>query len=114
MALIALTLAKRHLRVRTEVDDELIAFYLDAAQLAAEAYLGGKLCATEEERQQLVAAGASQDAVLIAGADVKAALLLTVGSLYEHREDAVVGQSVAKLPRGAEALLWPHRVEIGV
>ncbi|WP_312538105.1 head-tail connector protein [Achromobacter mucicolens] len=114
MALIALTLAKRHLRVRTDVDDELIAFYLEAAQVAAEAYLGGKLCASEEERRQLVMDGAPLESVLVAGADVKAALLLTVGSLYEHREDAVVGQSVAKLPRGAEALLWPHRVEIGV
>lgn len=114
MALIPLTLAKRHLRVRTDADDELIAFYLDAAQVAAEAFLGGKLCATEEERQQLVTAGEPHDSVLLAGADVKAALLLTLGSLYEHREDAVVGQSVAKLPRGAESLLWPHRVQIGV
>lgn len=114
MALIEIGLAKRHLRVRTDVDNDLIAFYLMAAQAAAEAFLGARLCITEDARAQMVAAGASPEGVLVAGADVKAAVLLTLGSLYEQREDLVIGQSVAKLPRGAEALLWPHRVDVGV
>lgn len=114
MALVDVSLAKRHLRVRTEVDDDLIAFYLLAAQSAAEVFLGARLCTTEEERAQMVAAGAASEEVLVAGSDVKAAVLLTLGSLYEQREDLVIGQSVAKLPRGAEALLWPHRVDLGL
>ncbi|WP_241130703.1 head-tail connector protein [Achromobacter xylosoxidans] len=114
MALIDIGLAKRHLRVRTDADDDLIALYLMAAQAAAEAFLGARLCVTEEERAQLVVAGATPEGVLVAGADVKAAVLLTLGSLYEQREDLVFGQSVAKLPRGAESLLWPHRVDVGV
>lgn len=114
MELIALTLAKRHLRVRSDADDELISFYLEAAQRAAEKYIGCKLCASEDERVQMIAAGAVPELIVVAEADVKAALLLTLGSLYEHREDEVVGQTVAKLPRGAESLLWPHRFDMGV
>ena len=41
---------------------------------------------------------------------VRAAILLTLGHLYEHREDVVVGPSANELPRGAEALLFPYRV----
>ena len=41
---------------------------------------------------------------------IKAAVLLIVGSLYAHREDVVVGVSVAQLPNGAEWLLAPYRV----
>lgn len=114
MELIALPLVKRHLRVRTAVDDELIAFYLAAAQEIAEAYLGAKLCATEGERSQLIEAGGRADAVIVATADIKLALLLTVGSAYENREDEVIGQSAVKLTRSAESLLWPHRVDLGV
>lgn len=114
MALVELALAKRHLRVRTSVDDELIAFYLEAAQQAAEKFLGVKLCGDEAERELLIASGAAPWAVLVAQADMKAAVLLTLGSFYEQREDQVVGQGVTKLPRGAEALLWPHRVDVGV
>lgn len=41
---------------------------------------------------------------------IKAAVLLTVGHLYAHREDAVVGASVAALPNGADYLLQPFKV----
>ncbi len=42
--------------------------------------------------------------------DIRQALLLLVGSFYGHREDIVVGETVARLPRGAEALLGPYRM----
>ena len=41
---------------------------------------------------------------------IKAAVLLTVGHLYAHREDVVVGASVATLPNGADYLLQPYKV----
>ncbi len=41
---------------------------------------------------------------------IKAAVLLTVGSLYAQREDVVVGASVATLPNGADYLLQPFKV----
>lgn len=45
--------------------------------------------------------------------DVRSAMLLTIGHLYEHREDVVIGTIVTKLAKGADLLLWPHRI-IGV
>lgn len=42
------------------------------------------------------------------------AMLLTVGHLYANREDVVVGASAVDLPQGARALLWPHRIGLGV
>lgn len=40
---------------------------------------------------------------------IAAAMLLTIGELYEHREETVPG-SVQALPRGVESLLSPYRV----
>lgn len=46
--------------------------------------------------------------------DIKAAILLHVGSLYAMREEVVVGQTVAQLPWGAEALLRRKRKHLGM
>lgn len=40
---------------------------------------------------------------------IKAALLLYVGALYEHREEQVAGVTVVQLPVGAKNLLLPYR-----
>lgn len=45
---------------------------------------------------------------------IKAALLLHVGALYAHRETVVVGQTATALPWGAEQLLRPFRVQLGM
>ena len=47
---------------------------------------------------------------IVVNDQIKAAVLLTVGSLYAQREDVVVGVSVAQLPNGAEWLLAPYKV----
>lgn len=41
---------------------------------------------------------------------IKAAILLTIGHLYEHRESVVVGVTAQDMPHGAEYLLNPYRV----
>ena len=46
--------------------------------------------------------------------DIKAAILLHVGSMYENREEVVVGGIIGQLPWGAEALLRPRRVQLGM
>lgn len=46
--------------------------------------------------------------------DIKAGLLLYIGALYEHREETVVGQTVARLPWGADALLRPKRKHLNM
>lgn len=47
---------------------------------------------------------------IVVNDQIKAAVLLTVGHLYAHREDAVVGASVSALPNGADHLLQPYKV----
>jgi uncharacterized phiE125 gp8 family phage protein len=46
--------------------------------------------------------------------DIKAGILLSVGSMFENREQVVVGTIASKLPWGAENLLRPHRVLLGM
>lgn len=45
---------------------------------------------------------------------IQAAVLLTLGSFYEHRENEIVGASVESLHMGVRALLQPYRVGLGV
>lgn len=40
----------------------------------------------------------------------ESAVLLTVGHLYENREDVVVGASVAQIPIGAQCLIEQYKV----
>jgi uncharacterized phiE125 gp8 family phage protein len=44
---------------------------------------------------------------------IKAAILLTLGHLYENRETVVVGTTAVNLPQGAEFLLRQYRVALG-
>lgn len=46
-------------------------------------------------------------------AALRAALLLVLGHLYEHREDAAE-KALASIPLGAEALMRPLRVRLGM
>lgn len=46
--------------------------------------------------------------------EIKAAILLTLGTLYKHREDVVVGQSAVSLPITAQHLLRDLRVETSI
>ena len=42
--------------------------------------------------------------------NVKAAMLLLIGHLYEHREDVITGLSVVQMPLASQHLLWKDRV----
>ncbi|RXE13584.1 phage gp6-like head-tail connector protein, partial [Xanthomonas perforans] len=46
-------------------------------------------------------------------ASITAAVLLIAGHLFRNRE-AVTDETANQLPLGAHALLWPHRVGLGV
>lgn len=69
-----------------------------ALQVAATAYL-----------RDLVAYRQVFDGIVV-NDQIKAAVLLTVGHLYAHREDVVAGASVSALPNGADYLLQPYKV----
>lgn len=42
------------------------------------------------------------------------AVLLIAGHLYRNRESVITGTIATELPEGAIAMLWPHRVGLGV
>ncbi len=46
--------------------------------------------------------------------DIKAALLMMIGTLYANRETVVVGQTVANIPLAAEQLLRRKRIELSI
>ncbi|MFT4172819.1 MAG: head-tail connector protein [Rhodocyclaceae bacterium] len=114
MALVALALAKKHLRVDEEDDEDLITLYLAAAEAAAQAFLNRAVFPDAEAMQQAIDANTAGDQPMVVSPDVQAAILLTLGALYGNREDVVIGLTVAELPRGATALLQPYRVGMGV
>ena len=41
---------------------------------------------------------------------IKTGMMLIIGTLYEHREDIVVGATAVEIPQGARAYLLPHVV----
>lgn len=45
---------------------------------------------------------------------IKAAILLMMASLYQHRETVVIGQTVVVMPLSAERLLRPYRVHTAI
>lgn len=47
-------------------------------------------------------------------ADIKAAILLMLGTLYQQRETIVIGATPLLLPWGAEQLLYRHTVQLGI
>ena len=51
---------------------------------------------------------------IVINPSITAAILLTLGHLDENREDVARGVSVTQLPIGAQHLLWPYRVNLGV
>lgn len=109
MSLIDLALAKQHLRIDgNDAEDEIIMLYLDAAQDAAEQFLGRKLY------PQDAALPADDPNGLVIPASAKAAILLTLGHLYENREAVNVGNIVTEMPMGVQSLLWPYRTDIGI
>lgn len=42
--------------------------------------------------------------------EIRAAMLLLIGHLYEHRESVVLGVTPSEVPHGSRELLWPHRI----
>lgn len=87
----------------------------DAAILAAEAMDAGVdqdmavFAADEAYTVAKTAARMTHQGVVI-DEQIQMAILLTVGHLFENREDSVVGLSVMALPMGSAYFLQPYRV----
>ena len=107
-----LATAKLHLRIDGDDEDALVGLYLQAAKDHAAQFLNRAIYDDEAALAEAILAG-DTTGIVAAGA-MDAAVLLIAGHLYAHREDVVVGASVAQLPSGAHSLLQPYRILIGV
>lgn len=94
---------KGYLRVDDDTEDDLITAQITAAREFAERY----------ENRLLVARSAED----VAGVDYftiseleKAAMLMFIGHLYEHREAIIIGDTAVEMPLGATRLLDQYRV----
>ncbi|GGI16438.1 head-tail connector protein [Oxalicibacterium faecigallinarum] len=114
MSIIDIEIAKNHLRVDDGDDGDLIQMYLDGAEDAAEQFLNRRVFKDADALQAAVIAGNAGELPIVMTPSMKNAVLLILGDLYANREDTVIGTIVASLPRGAQALLQPYRVQMGV
>ena len=82
---------------------------IDDAVASAAALAGaGAVYLTAQHAAREIYAG------IVVNDQIQAAMLLTLGHLYQNREDVVLNGSPAALPMGAHSLLQPFRVGLGV
>lgn len=94
---VSLELAKAHLRIGDDESmDRLVEEYLEMAFAIAEDYTNRKL--TQEFSAESLPAS------------IRAAVLLTLGTLFDNESDVLVGRSATTLPLTVEKLLQPWRV----
>jgi len=132
---VTLAEAKAQCRVEFDTDDQLISGYITAARQYVEKFLNKPLVqeATEppEDIPDVPSDPVIDDPTTEPSEDIpsapsedesdntpepievkqtwKQAILLLVADWYAHRENSVIGASVAVLPVGVHALLWPDR-----
>lgn len=93
-AIVSLVEARAHLRAEGQSDDAMLQIYISAAIDRVTQFIG-------------------QPIPQPAPPSIKAAVLLYVGDLYEHREAQVTGSPITANPT-ADALLWPYRTGLGI
>lgn len=110
MALVSLTLAKKHLRVDFSDDDATIEAYLAAAETIVTEYVDRVVFASAADSPPGVAPTGDDGTALEVTPAITAAILLVLGDLYEVREADPESKGDAVLPRAVRALLAPYRV----
>lgn len=113
MELVELEQARWHCRTDSD-DDPILSVYVKAAEETAQAFLNRRVFADMDAMASAVLDGTAGAEPMLVNDAIRAAILLLAGHLYRNREEVVTGQTVAQLPVGAHALLWPYRVGIGV
>lgn len=123
MSIVSIETAMHHLRA--DADDTVdVQHKLDAAQEIAEQYIGKRIYADAAEArtarlQAMIDLETAdeydsygfvmQSRAIAKNPAIEIAVLLILGTLYAHREDVVVGASVAELPVAATHRLQPYR-----
>lgn len=112
--LITLEQAKAHLRIDDADADDDLTLKVRAAEIMASEYIGREIYPDEVTLALAVLAGTAGPYPIVCNDLIRAAILLTLGHLWENREDNVVGAIVAELKVGAAQLLAPYRKGMGV
>lgn len=102
MSIVTLEEVKQHLRVSFDDDDAIIAAYISAAEKHVEAYLN----------RPLQPWNADDDAIPVPD-DVRIAILLEVGGLYENRESVSQNANYFLNPAFTR-LLCLYRQDMGI
>ncbi|MCF5922164.1 head-tail connector protein [Xanthomonas perforans] len=112
MDLVTIEQARQHSRADSS-DDSLLTVYVDAAEQAAQDFLNRRVYPDTDALAEAVLDGTAGGDPIVTNASITAAVLLIAGHLFRNRE-AVTDETANQLPLGAHALLWPHRVGLGV
>lgn len=110
MALVTLTLAKKHLRVLHDDDDAEIEVYLSAAEDVVTKYIDRVVYGPVDDSPPGAAPSGDDGTAIEVTPAITAAVLLLLGDLYDTREADPQDTSSAMLPRAVRALLAPYRV----
>lgn len=110
MALVSLTLAKRHLRIDFDDDDTEIEVYLAAAETIVTEYLDRAVYPSAEDSPPGAPPSGDDGTALEVTPAITAAILLVLGDLYENREADTEAVGDAVLPKAVRSLLAPYRV----
>lgn len=105
--MLELSIIKEHCRIDDgyTADDSLLGIYEGAALRYVETWTRRKLYETD------ASTGFTEDeAPLLLGDDIRAAMLLLIGHWYSNRESVVTGITAATVPFAVESLLQPYRV----
>lgn len=111
MRIVTADQVRAHVRIGST--DTQADIYAEAAEQAAQDFLNRQVYPDTNALAAAVLDGTAGDDPIVANPAIVAAVLLITGHLFNHRE-TVADAAVAELPMGAHALLWPHRVKLGV
>ena len=118
MNLVTIEQCRAHCRLYGTEHDTMLTLYADAAEASAQQYIDRNVYVDEDAMAAAVTAGTAGDAPMVVTPDIKAAILLMVGHMFENREDVVVSAgnsvSVVEIPLGSRTLLHFHRKKLGV
>lgn len=113
MPIVSLDIARRYCRASPS-DDVILGVLVEAAEGWASSFLNRKVFPDQPSLEAAVAAGDAGDRPLVANPPFTAAVLLIVAHLYDNRQEVVTGTIATQVPFGAEKILWPYRVGLGV